>query len=330
MNIGELMKKSKVSRKTIYFYESKGMLKPIKKENGYREYNDNDLKKLNLIIQMRKLDLPLSLINKILNQPEHVDILLQAYLNQKKKELFKLKTTFEQLKEIIQTLPPNGTLHDFNEIATSVQELEEQTSENQLNVEEYNRRICMNTFEAFLIYPLNTIDKKEKWNQILNQHKAKITKNLIAAYTKFYGFYSIDDFELDFQERRKRVLEVAHYDKLKYDELALQIIGNMKYQQSNPILANLWKAYCESYVSEMDSFYKNHEKITITINELTDIMMLYQQAMSCILPIVKKLSIKEDLNFELWQEVLNSENIFQYFDFYTHSYLKVYLSHEKL
>lgn len=60
MRIGELAEKVGVSTDTVRFYERSGWLpRPARRDNDYREYGDADAEHLRLLIDLRRLDLPL-------------------------------------------------------------------------------------------------------------------------------------------------------------------------------------------------------------------------------------------------------------------------------
>jgi DNA-binding transcriptional MerR regulator len=60
MRIGQLARELGVSADTIRFYERSGFLPPPRRaENDYREYGADDVERLRLLIELRRLDLPL-------------------------------------------------------------------------------------------------------------------------------------------------------------------------------------------------------------------------------------------------------------------------------
>ncbi|NJD29719.1 MAG: MerR family transcriptional regulator [Chloroflexi bacterium] len=60
MRIGELARRVGVSTDTVRFYERSGLLpRPARRENDYREYGEADAEHLRLLIDLRRLDLPL-------------------------------------------------------------------------------------------------------------------------------------------------------------------------------------------------------------------------------------------------------------------------------
>lgn len=63
MTIKELAELTQISKETIRYYESIGLLKPARKDNGYRDYQKKDIKDLIFIIKMKQVDLSLNEIS---------------------------------------------------------------------------------------------------------------------------------------------------------------------------------------------------------------------------------------------------------------------------
>ena len=60
MRIGELARDLGVSSDTLRFYERSGYLpSPPRGENSYREYSPADVDRIRLLLELRRLDLPL-------------------------------------------------------------------------------------------------------------------------------------------------------------------------------------------------------------------------------------------------------------------------------
>ncbi len=55
MNIGEAAVASRLPAKTIRYYEEIGLLRPGRRDNGYREYGASELHKLRFLARARKL-----------------------------------------------------------------------------------------------------------------------------------------------------------------------------------------------------------------------------------------------------------------------------------
>ena len=61
MRIGELARAVGVSADTLRFYERSGFLpRPERADNGYREYGALDLERIRLMLDLRRLDIPVT------------------------------------------------------------------------------------------------------------------------------------------------------------------------------------------------------------------------------------------------------------------------------
>jgi MerR family copper efflux transcriptional regulator len=66
MNIGEATDRSGVSAKMIRYYEEIGLLKPSRRANGYRDYDDSDVSVLQFIRRTRDLGFSLEEVATLL------------------------------------------------------------------------------------------------------------------------------------------------------------------------------------------------------------------------------------------------------------------------
>lgn len=55
MNIGDVATRTGLPAKTIRYYEDIGLIKPLRDDNGYRRFRDQDLHKLNFVGRARAL-----------------------------------------------------------------------------------------------------------------------------------------------------------------------------------------------------------------------------------------------------------------------------------
>ena len=66
-NIKEAEEETGITRQNIRFYEKKGLIQPERnKENDYRQYSEEDIKRLKTIKMLRKLDFPVEDIKEVL------------------------------------------------------------------------------------------------------------------------------------------------------------------------------------------------------------------------------------------------------------------------
>lgn len=84
-----------ITRKNIRFYEDEGLLQVERAENGYREYGQTDIERLQQIKLLRKLSVPIEDIRKLFSGT----LTLSDCLLQNRERLKKKKQDLEQLDD---------------------------------------------------------------------------------------------------------------------------------------------------------------------------------------------------------------------------------------
>ena len=109
MQIGELAQQADVSVQTIRFYERRKLLpEPVRKESGYREYGEGELKQLRFIRQAKSLGFSLDEIREIIRsrgrgQCPCTDVIAMAehHLHEVTEQIDKLEKFKEELNRSI-------------------------------------------------------------------------------------------------------------------------------------------------------------------------------------------------------------------------------------
>lgn len=69
MNVSEIARAVGIAPTAVRFYERRGILPaPARADNGYREYTDDDLCRLRLVVSLRSLGLDLPVAGRLANQ----------------------------------------------------------------------------------------------------------------------------------------------------------------------------------------------------------------------------------------------------------------------
>ena len=107
MNIGEVAKASGLPAKTIRYYEEIGLIRPARRENGYREFDHRHLNKLRFLQRARGLGFSVEECRALLGlyEDEHrtsaeVKAIAEhrlADINRKMAELKSMKAVLEHL-----------------------------------------------------------------------------------------------------------------------------------------------------------------------------------------------------------------------------------------
>ena len=108
--IGKLGKKFGLSRSTLLYYDSIGLLKPSSRTEGaYRQYSATDARRLDQICTYRRAGLALKEISKILDSPDHS---LAQTLEKRLDELNEQIQRLRDQQRFILGLLKNRTLFD--------------------------------------------------------------------------------------------------------------------------------------------------------------------------------------------------------------------------
>lgn len=67
MKTHEVEKLLGITKQALIYYEKENLINPSRDENNYRNYNEDDLRLLKLILMLRSLDLSIDEIKLILN-----------------------------------------------------------------------------------------------------------------------------------------------------------------------------------------------------------------------------------------------------------------------
>ena len=104
MNIKQVEKLTGISSQNIRFYEKSGLIYPKRnEENGYREYNEEDVRLLKLVKMFRMLDMPIEQIKLMLCETDELDNLLVKQEKALEKKLANTKCAIELCENLRKT-----------------------------------------------------------------------------------------------------------------------------------------------------------------------------------------------------------------------------------
>lgn len=117
-SIGQIAKQSGVSVETIRYYEKEGLLeKPVRKESGYRQYNETVLDRLSFIQQAKGLGFTLTEILELLSleikpgtTSKDIKQMAQSKLNSIEEKMRILRRIQRTLKDLVTQCSGNGDI----------------------------------------------------------------------------------------------------------------------------------------------------------------------------------------------------------------------------
>lgn len=100
MNIKEMEMRSGLVRANIRYYEKEGLLHPVRRENGYRDYSEEDLVLLKRIRLMRELGISLEQIRELIGNPEALEEIMEQRVRSIEGEVLDLSDAAAVCSEI--------------------------------------------------------------------------------------------------------------------------------------------------------------------------------------------------------------------------------------
>lgn len=188
----EVQDKTNLSRKAIEYYEEKGLIHPIKLENGYRDYSDEDVEVLKKISLLRNLGLSISEIALYLDSKEEA---LASILRRKEHELDICEKRKNVLKLIVK-----GESVDFINEELAIIEAQETIYDKLIRIfPGYFGQIIFSSYKIFLNESLNK-DEEAAFNEYIkfldslpNFELSKEEKDYIEAISSSFDMKTLDD-----------------------------------------------------------------------------------------------------------------------------------------
>lgn len=100
MNIKEVEERSGLNRANIRYYEKEGLLMPDRKENGYRDYSEENLEELKRIRLFRELEVPIDKIKELQNSPEALEQIMDQHIFRMEQQMKHLQDAITVCKDI--------------------------------------------------------------------------------------------------------------------------------------------------------------------------------------------------------------------------------------
>lgn len=139
MKINEVEKRVQITKKSIRFYEQEGLLHPERnKENGYRDYSEEDVEILLKVKFLRKLSLPIEEIKMIQSKRLTLEDALKRHLITLERE----EKNLEKISELCRTISREDISYDTLDGAACLERMGEMEQEGVrfMNVSEQDKK----------------------------------------------------------------------------------------------------------------------------------------------------------------------------------------------
>ena len=114
MKIKEVCERTGLTRRAVRFYEEKGLISPeIREENEYRDYTEEDVRRLRLVARLRGYRFSVEAIRRLLERPQEAGAVFAAHRQELADEHGETAAILEALDRL--RLPADGSPEALNE-----------------------------------------------------------------------------------------------------------------------------------------------------------------------------------------------------------------------
>ncbi len=226
MQINEICKRTGLTKKAIEYYQEKGLVLPLTKENGYREFTEDDLGNLSTIALLRRLGLNIDEIKQALGSKDKDKVLMKI----KKAKQIKAKAEVARA-DLIEQLVRGKSMED---IQGKLDLLDQQITIKEkllMAFPGYIGRYFSFHFGQFLNEPIKSDEQKRMYNIIIdfldNMESIEIPEELKLLFEEAdlsmddEGLESMSinmqdvyrDFELYWEKNKEVITKYAEFKK---------------------------------------------------------------------------------------------------------------------
>lgn len=193
MNIKELETQTGISSQNIRFYEKKGLLHPIRnQDNNYRNFSAEDVRTLQLIKILRRLDVPIGDIHRILNG----DITLNAAMESQLQRLCQQKSCLDAAIKMCQQLLHTDAEHlDVSKVLLEMDKIEKEGGFFMSIIRDYKKMAKAQSQKTFSFMPDNMVLNAAEFTESLCKYAEDHHLDLNITKEGMYPIFTLDGTE---------------------------------------------------------------------------------------------------------------------------------------
>ncbi len=226
MNINELENKTGVTKQNIRFYEKKGLLHPKRNSlNNYREYTQEDLRTLQMIKMLRRLDMSLEEIHRVLSEEIPIGSAMQMHLE----DLIRKKSELESCIDICERLcdAELDTL-DVDRVLSEMDEMEKKGGLFMSIINDCKQIIKEEKVRSFTFRPDTMVMNSKEFTEALLAYADENDLHIYITKEGMYPEFTINNVEYTAERVIGRFGAVVYCTMIHPEEIMDTKISNWK------------------------------------------------------------------------------------------------------
>lgn len=233
LSIKEVEQLTDITKQNIRYYEKQGLITPGRNpENDYREYSETDVRQLKVIKVLRKLDMPIEEIRKLL----HHDITLSDAMQIQKERLTQERDRLADALEFCNRINETELeKFDADSYLTKMKEAEEKGAIFADLLNDYKKVAKLEGIREFRFMPDSMCMNPAEFTDALCKYANDNQLNLVITKEGMYPEFTIDGIEYEADREFSRYGAVVHCQMKYLDDIIPAKMPAKKYRRMKTI-----------------------------------------------------------------------------------------------
>ncbi len=258
MRIQKILEITNLSKKAVYFYIKEGLINPIKNfDNGYYDFSQEDLKKLQVINNLRKIGMSIQDIKELFLYPTLTNFFIHRQVNNLKRTLSEQIKQLQTAYYIIDKLPNNATPENID---FSLEALYNVQDNNESALDKYFPNIDSRMIAILIWAAFTDVEASEYhnflWDKISNELSFQLEDKLIYLKKLIYSLTPEQIYNASaYIFKLSKEITMATEDELK--NYSGELYNNCVEIVENEKLKEYWKLVYEPVIRPTIAFFES-------------------------------------------------------------------------
>lgn len=267
MRIQKILGMTNLSKKAVYFYIKEDLINPEKNvENGYYDFSEEDLKKLQIITSLRRIGMSIQDIKELFMYPTLTNFFIHRQINNLKCSMDEQIKQLQTAYYLIDKIPANAKPDSLD---LSMETLFKMQSNNHTAIEKYFPNADARMIAILIWAAFTDIEASEYhnflWEKISNELNFQLDHKLIYLKKIVYGLSAEQVYNASvhmFNLSREVIMAEESELKIYEDKLlnnCMEIIEDRKLQEYwKLVYGPVIKPTVSFFESEVDRLFKEY------------------------------------------------------------------------
>lgn len=294
-----------ISSNKIRFYEEKGLIHPIRNDNNYRIYTEENLAKLQLILTYRTLNISIENIQNLMKNCSKDNMLNHFYkqceiINDEMQKMRIIKTSLENIMDSIYESDKNNYT-DY--IIESVKKLNHINNLKNSWSDKWNFDDWSKSYDEFVRKDNTSLQIYKNYDRILNEVFVKSTKNFNSDSKLLEIGVGTGNLSKLFLDKNYNIIgidqsrEMLNIAKQKFPKLKLRLGEFLKIPFENNTFDSIVSTYAFHHLDDEEKIIAIQEMLRVLKSDgkivIGDLMFENELSKSNILKTLSKQQINE-------------------------------------